>query len=168
MCNSVRNSPKRSSNPHFTTPYAETMRRLISHIPLTRQLIFRRAFREFFFASFWEVCMEGGNVGRCRKGGLPQCSNNPQTILKHCQNCFQAEASDPVGRQFCSEAGRCLWGQLPGNPTLLHAALPETRSAGIRGVLGIQVCGILWPWLEISTVPLFYHFCPFLGKYFSS
>ena len=64
MCSSVRNSPKRSSNPHFTTPYAETMRRLISHIPLTRQLTFRRAFREVFFCFFL-----GGLHGRrqCRK-----------------------------------------------------------------------------------------------------
>jgi hypothetical protein len=105
--------------------------------------------------------MEGGNVGRCRKGGLPQCSNNPQTILKHCQNCFQAEASDPVGRKNFHPRLDGAYGQLPGIPTLLHAALPATRSAGIRGVLGIQVCGILWPWLEISTVPLstiFVHF----------
>lgn len=30
-------------------------------------------------------------------------------------------------------------------------------------MLGIHVCGILWPWLEISTVPLFYTFLPFLS-----
>jgi hypothetical protein len=89
---------------------------------------------------------------------LKQSSNNPQTLPE----LLPGRSQRPSGsKKFSSEAGRCLWGQLPGNPTLLHAALPETRSAGIRGVLGIQVCGILWPWLEISTVPLstiFVHF----------